>query len=75
MAKLSFSVGVRLDPDVHQALREEAAAQGRSLSSHIAWLCSNHVTARSIAGQEPVTDWMEGKPQRRRPSRAKTERQ
>lgn len=46
MSNLSFSVGVRLDHDVHQRLIRLAAADGRKLSQYIARLCADHVGVR-----------------------------
>lgn len=48
MPNLSFPVGVRLDLDVHKALKEEALKQGRSLSWLIARICSYHVAASTM---------------------------
>lgn len=45
MPNLSFPVGVRLDLDVHKALKEEALKEGRSLSAMIAKVCADHVAA------------------------------
>ena len=42
MAKTA-SVGVRLDPDIKNALRREATADGRSLSAKIARICADWV--------------------------------
>lgn len=53
MPKLSFSVGVRLELDVHQALIELAAADGRKLSSYIAKLCADHVRGIKAAAADP----------------------
>lgn len=53
MPNLSFSVGVRLDPDVHQGMKLAAAKERRSLSSLIANLCADHVNKLKAAGVNP----------------------
>lgn len=54
MPKLSYSVGVRLDHDVHQKLIKLAAADGRKLSQYIARICSDHVGVQEAGVDEPL---------------------
>lgn len=68
VANLTFSVGVRLDQEVHLALKEAATADGRSLSALIAKICAEWVRNQPVADQpvagnaKPVTDWIGKRP-------------
>ena len=63
MAKTA-SVGVRLDPDIKNALRREATADGRSLSAKIAHILTNWV--RQLPAEETFAAPLNKTKERRR---------